>query len=408
MESLPGTIRACRHLQELILWFPRAATAEVERDLADAVLEISPLRTFEMKTSRPSDIFWHRIMRGLARLQLPTLRSLAGVWVDEEVEPTLVGALSQLTYLGWDLTPGWLLPHLTRLSALRALHGVSHDGGFAVFEGVRPLVQLQELRILDEHEGTRAFSIELVTQILAALPALTKLGVYVSAPTMPPIPHALVTDGFARLRSLSIVLGGDVEPDQLEAVAGRLSGLKSLTVLGGVRLCAKFLSCLPPMPQLTELSASGLEEGDISEVVCAPGRFLAGLPRLRRLQLSHVLDVFSWDEDARYIAELTDLRKAFIWQRCHVHFNHLVKAFKLQPPVPLWQLQDWVCLSCPCSTSSARSPFLCEARKDLRHAMGLPRMPRSSHNYWWRIKCGMSQYSLHKAPYPHMTRVCAP
>jgi hypothetical protein len=382
VESLPDTIRACRHLQELVLlynaWWYNAATDAIEREVAEAILDISPLRAFTGRYWK-SNAFWRPILRGLDRL--PALRSLGGVWIEDEVEPTRLRALSQLTYLGWEGCPAWVVPHLSRLSKLQALHGVSPDGAVAVSEGVWPLVNLQELVLRPpwnyggrEWEGV---SLEQVTRLLGALPELTKLGVLVSAPAMLPAPHAFAADGFARLRSLSIRLEDGVPPDQVEAVAARLTGLQFLFLEASLRLCGKLLPSLPPMPHLTELTVYADEEGDGSEEVSVPGRFLAGLPQLRSLVLRNVLDVASWDEDARYVAELTGLTNAWIAPRCLVHPHLFLRvAGAVQPPVPLWQLKRWCHVSCSCRTSATRSQLLWEAYEDLRHVMGLPRRPK--------------------------------
>jgi hypothetical protein len=103
----------------------------------------------------------------------------------------------------------------------------SHDGAIAVAEEVRPLVQLQELKLrerLGQDVEAEAFSLKQMTRVMAALPALIKLGVFastVSTPTMPSIPHAFATEGFARLQSLYVTLEDDVAPDQVEAVGER-------------------------------------------------------------------------------------------------------------------------------------------------------------------------------------------
>jgi hypothetical protein len=116
---------------------------------------------------------------------------------------------------------------------------------------------------------------------------------------------------------------------------------------------------------------------------------LSGLPRLRSLDLRNVLDVASWDEDARHVALLTGLSKISSDLRYRVHRgfcqNHwgtlgppwmpyLQKRWVLlHPLVPLWQVKSWMYIKCICSTSTIWSRFLCEASEDLRHVMGLPR-----------------------------------
>jgi hypothetical protein len=119
------------------------------------------------------------------------------------------------------------------------------------------------------------FSLEQVASLMAALPALTKLGVFVTDGPMPRDPRGAAADGFSRLRSLSLRLEDRADPDQVEAIAARLAGLEYLEVHGCVRLCAEFFSSLPPMPRLTELTARAHEAVEDVEVVCAPGRFLA-------------------------------------------------------------------------------------------------------------------------------------
>jgi hypothetical protein len=372
VRSFASGIRACCNLQELILWFsPR--DADVETDLAEAVLDISSLQTLIERRYWKADIFWRHVMVNAGRL--PALRSLAGVRFDKEEEPTLLRALSQLTHLGFSEFPAWLVRHISGLPALRSLHDVSRGGALAVTEGVRPLVQMQELVVRESWREDGRFSLEEVTRLLAALPSLTKLGVSVSAPAMPPIPHAFSADGFAGLRSLSMELAADVASDHVEALAARLTGLESLEMRGSVRLCASLLSSLPPLPRLTELTADA-DEFPL-EVFSASGRFLAGLPRLRSLCLVNVLNVVSWDEEGRHINKLTDLTNLRVVLRCPEHTFLEREQVHLQAPVPLWRLKHWDFESCPCVTPAAWSQVLGEAGEDLRHVMGLPRRPEN-------------------------------
>jgi hypothetical protein len=169
-------------------------------------------------------------------------------------------------------------------------------------------------------------------------------------------------------------LGCYIDPDQVEAVAAWLTGLESLEVQASVRLCAKLLASLPPMPRLTKLAADAHEEEDPSEALGGSGGFMSGLPRLRSLRLINVLEVASWEEDARYVDELTNLSELLLETRCRVH-NQLKGTVDLQQPVPLWQLKRWKYTTCSCLSSAFRSSNLWEAGQNLKYAMGLPRLP---------------------------------
>jgi hypothetical protein len=389
MGSFPRTVRACRHLQELELCFS-IANEGAERDLAEAILDIASLRAFTGIAYGTNGIFWRSLLRGVPRL--PALRSLAGVQFEQEEDPTLLGALSQLTYIGC-VTSAWPELRLPRLSALRALRVyVGYSDRVALVEGVRLLVQLHELELrspLPKPGEGEGFTLEQVTRLLAALPALTMLDVFVVAPAMPPIPHAFAADGFAGLQRLSLTLGDRVDPEHVEVFAARLTGLESLEVKASVRLCAKLLASLPPIPRLTKLAADAHEEEDPSEAVGASGGFLAGLPRLRSLRLINVLEVASWNEGARYVDKLTNLSELWLETRCRVH-KQLKDNVELRRPVPLWQLKYWKYMSCSCLSSAFRSSVLWEAGQIVKYAMGLPGLcPKSRLDLSFPCMCGL-------------------
>eukprot|EP00884_Botryococcus_braunii_P003622 jgi/Botrbrau1/13260/Bobra.0074s0008.1 len=103
-----------------------------------------------------------------------------------------------------------------------------------------------------------------------------------------------------------------------------------------------------------------------------PGCFLMGLPRLRSLELQNVLDARRWQDDARYVAALTELTELVMYFfGCELEED--VSSFTLaqvQPLTTLTQLNS-LRISEPWASGMACPEFQ-QALNGPRHQMGLP------------------------------------
>eukprot|EP00884_Botryococcus_braunii_P007102 jgi/Botrbrau1/16393/Bobra.0387s0003.1 len=151
-----------------------------------------------------------------------------------------------------------------------------------------------------------------------------------------------------------------------------LTGLETLEIECNRETCHLLFCHVPPMECLTRLLIHIYRWDSEEPTLYTPARFLMGLPRLRHLELQNVLDVWRWQDDAGYVAGLTELTELDIClYGCGLedHVSGFTLA-QVQPLTTLTQLrflttsERWA--------SSMACPEFQQALNWPRHQIGLP------------------------------------
>jgi hypothetical protein len=347
---------------------------------------------------------WTRLLPTAA--QLTRLLSLEGVCMLYEDQMQALASLTQLTRLSFS-GGGRAGLHVTLLSSLSALQVLSWIPDSVVTDPTmadvmrlgEPMRQLRELDLpVIEGFEDRAQLCSLV----GSLPAITKLTVH----TRPfrPWPNAISQIvrpcglSFRRLRYLSTPLFCE-SSSQAEGVCAALGALHHLEVWGKGRTCSQFLRHLPPMPSLTTLrvhSSPATYNESPGGITCheafwgnTSASFLGGVSRLRQLQLEHVLDVWNWDEDVRYVSLLTELTKVEIhgWAPRNHRLGGLPFSYAQVQPLTVLRQLAILHMDYPWSPGINTQEFR-DALQGIRHEMGLSPTQITPHmapvSLWWR------------------------
>jgi hypothetical protein len=307
------------------------------------------------------------------------------VLTDEQMEA--VGALTRLTRLMLEVEGSLGTSQLTPLSQLTALqelrvaqcvdgHGTGEYEPFSVRDFrpvVTPLVHLREVTLryfCDDGENDVAD----VDSLLLALPAVTCLLFENTIGMASWRLGGFHSNGFAKLRKLSLFLEGDLK--DVAQLATVLTKLEALTFVGD---CQSLLSNLPRMPCLTELKAERVDENVILPYVS--GTVLARLQGLQQLRLHRALDVKQWSEDVKSIAMLTDLRVLHVYD--HIFFEAPsgwpVTTEDLMPLTALKQLRNLE-LDAVLASDADVNKFL-RAMKAIRYERGFSYFVVPSYNH---------------------------
>lgn len=131
------------------------------------------------------------------------------------------------------------------------------------------------------------------------------------------------------------------------------------------------------MPRLTNLEVHSRFRRSTRRLSRLSPRFLAGLPRLKKLFLWNVLDMRRWDDNINYIVGLTELCQLCLMGEMGESDTKRLTAVQVQPLTALGQLDSvmtnhlW---------DVGHYSELTQALKSLRHERGLP--PTKFQCYW--------------------------
>eukprot|EP00884_Botryococcus_braunii_P009188 jgi/Botrbrau1/18270/Bobra.0179s0004.1 len=369
--QLAAVLGACRYLEDLTL---ELRDGDDLLQLAEAVAQEAPrlrsLRTTGEPPPKEAALFWRTVLRSFPHLS--RLQSLEGVVLDEWLDTAQVESLSQLlcfrsSCLNYGHLPGcvWELSGLTALQVLR-LEGTFHTTNLVSL--VKDMTKLRRLEL-----ALWDADVAEMDSLLAACPAITALELDIPFRGFR-FPDIFARNGFSALRAPSITVfsNGHIacDIDGVLRFSSTLTGLSSLSADCDNRCCQKLLAYLPPMPALTHLRVKSIVRPSTRKLSRPSARFLAGLPRLRRLQLENVLDVERWDDDVKYLAALTELRVLVLKAgesaaECH----DSISAVQFRPLTTLWQL-DQVVASMPFLLPCCKE--LVQGLKTARRLKGLP------------------------------------
>eukprot|EP00884_Botryococcus_braunii_P007316 jgi/Botrbrau1/16586/Bobra.0068s0017.1 len=363
---LARALAACPALEQLHLGspFPARGVFGTRAPLRE-VLRKRTLRDFLCGGMRDDEGLWTGVMADLARLT--HLQALEEVPLRSRADCEALAAHTQLTRLAvsapdHDSVP---LALLSRLSALQVLRlQVGNLSPCKLVELVAPMASLRSLWVACEIYDP---DLSQMDGLLASLPVLTELmGVSICAPASTILPDGTRPNGFAGLRRLSLHLDLD-GARECGNFAAALEGLESLDLTCNSITWHNVARQLPPMPHLTELKICALPPEPLGN---PSARFLAGLPRLRRLDLQNVLDASRWDEEVLYIAALTELRELGIsFIRWWEHGNPLMWT-QVQPLTALRQLD--VIKVPDLWYAGLYDIAFCNVMKQVRQEMGYP------------------------------------
>eukprot|EP00884_Botryococcus_braunii_P005101 jgi/Botrbrau1/14592/Bobra.242_2s0002.1 len=388
-DYLARAVRACRRLQKLeFLGWYHEWTTNMD-GITQAIVQSPTLSAFRNQHCGWNRWLWDHLLP--TESQLTRLLSLEGVGIEEEDQVEALASLTQLTRLSFS-TVGPASSHVSLLSSLCAMQVLSwfesrnhSDPTIAdIKRMVEPMKQLKELD-LQYRDGVVAH----LSSLLGSLPAITKFTLplgscrwpYYSM-RWPGLNLQIVRPwGFRRLCHLSMPLCF-AGPSQAEGFCAGLGALHHLEVCGKGRTCSQFLRHLPPIPSLTclrihsEPTDYDSPQGEIlfNEIFWgnSSASFLGGLSRLRKLHLHHVLDVWQWDDDVRYISLLTELTELKIqgWApRNHKLRGLPISYAQVQPLTVLRQLAI-LHMDYPWSSGINTKEFR-DALQGIRHDMGL-------------------------------------
>eukprot|EP00884_Botryococcus_braunii_P003634 jgi/Botrbrau1/13271/Bobra.0074s0019.1 len=387
LRHLPTTLAAATQLTPLEISGEFCEVPGFGIPLAQCLGAYTALRDLSLGVC---DYHQHTVWEGLLgkSAQFSRLEALGSVVLYGKADFEAVAALTQLTRLSLDVRSGET-QHLTLLSSLTTLQSLHVADGSRRYEpimmqDVYELVErMPQLRELDLDAEVWDGDMERTVALVASLPAITSFkSVFFAEQGEVWESHCPV--GLSKLRELSIPLAfskhasplctASIPPPlgwQVASFSAALTGLETLEIACEPRDCYLLFSQLPPMKCLTRLFI-GVEGRDKVHTAFTPGCFLMGLPRLRSLELQNVLDARRWQDDARYVAALTELTELVMYFfGCELEED--VSNFTLaqvQPLTTLTQLNS-LRISEPWASGMACPEFQ-QALNGPRHQMGLP------------------------------------
>eukprot|EP00884_Botryococcus_braunii_P010398 jgi/Botrbrau1/1935/Bobra.0005s0033.3 len=307
--QLAQVLEACPSVQKLAL----AGEMWDNQGVAMAILEAPKLSSISINTLW----LWDSLLPGIS--QLTMLQALDDVPLQSLADVEALVPLTRLTRLSLNMNhassefayqqlPPILSTTLNSLSSMQVLHFEGYIFLHHVRNLVGPMRHLHELHFYLYNGDSDAAELD---SLLALLPDIVKLDVYDVCyfdrqPEQMVFPGVFCPNGFAALLDLSMTLAC-VSPDVAAKFTAAVTGLHRMVLWCDRDSCHEITMHLHPMPCLTELSL-GSVSGTGPELTYPSGRFLGGFPRLRRLKLRNVLDLWRWDHEVGYITALSELQ----------------------------------------------------------------------------------------------------